>query len=400
MFRRLSFILLALALGAALAGCSSSSATTSSGVVSSTTAAGTTATTAKASTSTTMATTTSETLAPGTVMAQVGNVTITQEAFSARLAQVKAQNPTQVPDKATKPDAYADFERSVLENMVRLELVKQKAGAIDAAVTDADVQNEITQVITQSFGGSGSKLEAALANQKMTLAQYQAGVRDELLMQKAYDVLTKDVPAPSDAQIQAYYDSHQATYYQAETRDVRHILILAAGAASAGSTTPSGSTTTTAAATDADWAAAKTLADKIRAEIAAGADFAQEAAKYSVDTRTKDLGGSLGTIKKGQTVAEFEASAFSLAVGEVSQPVKTSSGYHIIRVDKITPGKQLTLEEAKASVTTAVLNAAKKKVWEDWIAAMKTELNASYREGMQTTTTTTGAETTTTTAGQ
>ena len=80
--------------------------------------------------------------------------------------------------------------------------------------------------------------------------------------------------------------------------------------------------------------------------------------------------------------------------------MKTSSGYHIIRLDKITPGKQLTLEEVKASVATAALNAAKKKVWEDWIAATKTELNVSYLEGMQTTTTTAGASTTTSTTGQ
>jgi parvulin-like peptidyl-prolyl isomerase len=401
LIRRLTFMLLALALGAAIVGCSSSNATTSSGGTSSTTSAGTTTTAAKTSTSTTKATTTSETLAPGTVLAQVGTVAITQESFLARLAQVAAQSPTQVPDKATKPDAYLDFERGVLENMVRLELVKQKAGAINASVTDADVQNQIAQVLTQSFSGSSSKLEAALANQKMTLAQYQAGVRDQLLMQKAYDAVTKDVPAPSDAEIQAYYDAHQTTYFQAETRDVRHILILATGAASAGTkTTSSGSTTTTAAPTDADWAAAKALADKVRAEIAAGADFSQEAAKYSADTRSKDLGGSLGTIKKGQTLAEFEASAFSLAVGDLSQPVKTTSGYHIIRVDKIMPGKQLTLEEVKAAVTTAASSAAKKKAWEDWITTMKTELKTSYHEGMQTTTTTAGASTTTSTTGQ
>ena len=231
----------------------------------------------------------------------------------------------------------------------------------------------------------------------MTLSQFQATVREQLIMQKAYAMVTKDVSTPSAAEIEAYYDSHLSDYYRAETRDVRHILIRAAGAASSGSTTTSSGTTATSVPGEADWAAAKALAEKIRAEIAAGADFAQQAAKYSADARTKDLGGSVGTIKKGQTPVDFVESAFSLTVGEVSQPVKLSTGYDLIRVDKITPAKQLTLEEAKASVTTTVLNAAKKKAWEDWLAATKTELKTSYLEGMQTTTTTTKGTTTSTT---
>jgi foldase protein PrsA len=399
LIRRLSFMLLALALGVVLAGCTSASVDTSNGGASSTTSAATTgtttATTTKTPTSTAKSTTTSETLSPGTVLAQVGSVAVTQELFAARLAQVVIQNPTQVPNKATKSDAYKDFERSVLESMVRLELVKQKAGALNVTVTDADVQNYIEQLLQKTYNGSQAKLEAALAGQKMTLAQYQTSVRNLLLLQKTYEQTTKDVPAPTDAAIKTYFDAHQTDYYQVETRDLRYILIKAAGAAAGSKTTPSGSTTTTAAPTEADWSAAKARAESISAEIAAGADFAQQAAKYSDDTGTKDLGGSIGTIKKGQAIAEFDAAAFSLGVEEISQPVKTSIGYNIIRVDKITPGRQLTLEEAKASVTTAVLNVAKMKTWEDWIAAGKTELSVSYREGMQTTTTTAGAQTTT-----
>jgi parvulin-like peptidyl-prolyl isomerase len=390
-------MLLVLVLGAVfLAGCSSTATTAANPSTAATTAAPTTTTT-KAPTSTSAATTTSETLAPDTVMAQVGSVVITQKMFTAKLAQVKAQSPTQVPDKTTKPDAYKDFERSVLENMVRLEIVRQVAGTINVSVSDADVQNQIQQVVAQSFSGSQAKLEAALANQKMTLAAYQAGVRDQLLVQRAYDEITKSVAAPTDAELQAYYDSHLSTYYQAETRDVRHILILAAGAASGATTPSSGSTTTTAAPSEADWAAAKALADKIRAEIEAGADFATEATTYSSDANSKNLGGSIGTIKKGQAVAELDAAIFSLSLNEVSQPVKTSTGYHVIRVDKITPGTQLTLEESKTAVTTAVLNAAKKKAWEDWTASMKVQLGTTYREGMQTTTTTTGSAQSTTT---
>ncbi len=74
-------------------------------------------------------------------------------------------------------------------------------------------------------------------------------------------------------------------------------------------------------------------AKELRAKIVAGADFAQLAKENSLDTGSKDQGGMLGYFVKGQMVPEFEAAAFKMAKGEVSEPVKTSFGWHIIKVE-------------------------------------------------------------------
>jgi hypothetical protein len=135
----------------------------------------------------------------------------------------------------------------------------------------------------------------------------------------------------------------------------------------------------------------------------AGLGFAEAAAKYSTDPGTKDAGGDLGTVAKGEMVAAFDEAVFSLPVNEMSQPIKTEYGYHIIEVTAIIPAKQLTLDEVKAEITSTLVSDAQAKAWQDWMTAAKAELKVTYKEGMELTTTTTGApadaSTTPTTAG-
>jgi peptidyl-prolyl cis-trans isomerase D len=88
------------------------------------------------------------------------------------------------------------------------------------------------------------------------------------------------------------------------------------------------------AATAADSAAALQKAQRLRQEIAGGADFAAVARRESADPGSKERGGELGTFGRGQMVPAFEEAAFSLPVGEVSEPILTPFGYHLIQVQE------------------------------------------------------------------
>ena len=129
----------------------------------------------------------------------------------------------------------------------------------------------------------------------------------------------------------------------------------------------------------------------------AGADWKTEAAKYSDDTGTKDSGGDLGSITKGEMVAEFDTAAFSLAKGEISQPVKSVYGYHIIQVESIAPAKQSTVDEVKSDIVSTLLGNKKDAMWQDWVTKMKAADKVVILSGMETTTTTAPAQTSTTT---
>jgi parvulin-like peptidyl-prolyl isomerase len=101
----------------------------------------------------------------------------------------------------------------------------------------------------------------------------------------------------------------------------------------------------------------------VRQRLVKGEDFAKLAAEVSTDTGTKSKGGDLGWFGKGAMVAEFEAAAFSLKVGEISQPVKSQFGYHVIQV----------LAHANVPLDASGYDQARQKVFSDWLTKAREE---------------------------
>ena len=150
----------------------------------------------------------------------------------------------------------------------------------------------------------------------LTEAQVRQLYETTVLRQKLSDQITADVPHVED-QVWA-----------------RHILV-------------------------ADEATAK----KVRQLLQEGQDFAQVAAQYSTDTATKDNGGDLGWFGKGKMVPEFEAAAFSLKVGEISQPIKSQFGFHIIQV----------LAHEERPLDASAYTQAKQTAFSDWLTQARTQ---------------------------
>ncbi len=106
-------------------------------------------------------------------------------------------------------------------------------------------------------------------------------------------------------------------------------------------------------------------AETIRQQLVNGADFATLAAKYSTDTGTKDKGGDLGWFGKGVMVQEFEQAAFSLKVGEISQPVKSQFGYHIIQV----------LAHETVPLDASAYSQAQQTAFNNWLTGLRKTYN-------------------------
>lgn len=161
----------------------------------------------------------------------------------------------------------------------------------------------------------------------------------------------------SDSDLQQYYLKHKKEYRIPERVKARHILIRVPEKADS----------------KAQKAALK-KAEDLRRKLLAGADFSELARKYSEDPGTRDKGGDLGFFSRGQMVPEFEEVVFKLKVGEISPPIKTRFGYHLVRVEAKIPSREQTYEEVKDRVRQDLLEAKKAQRME----ALMAELRRKY----------------------
>lgn len=135
-----------------------------------------------------------------------------------------------------------------------------------------------------------------------------------------------------DYELEEYHQSHPEEFEQPKTVEARHILIKVAADADAEAV-----------------AQAQAKADEVYKKAKEGADFAELAKKES-EGPTKDKGGYLGTFKKDAMVKPFADKAFAMQPGEISEPVRTRFGWHVIKVEKVNEASVRTFEEAKIEI--------------------------------------------------
>lgn len=168
-----------------------------------------------------------------------------------------------------------------------------------------------------------------------------------------------------EALLKAYYEAHKSEYEQIHAR---HILIRMQG--SLVNLAPGQKELT-----DAE-ALARAL--EIRQKILQGADFADLARTDSDDMGSSSKGGDLGFLKRGQTVPSFEDAAFALPTGQLSQPVKTPYGYHLIKVEERKPTR--TFEELRPEIERTLGNEASRKFVEDLKAKTKVAIDPDFSQ--------------------
>ncbi|MDA0205519.1 MAG: peptidyl-prolyl cis-trans isomerase [Acidobacteria bacterium] len=237
-------------------------------------------------------------------------------------------------------------------------------------MVDLTIQGRLQSMVTDSVVVTEPELRRAFAEQNEQ-ARIQYALVDTTPFRSVVDA--------SDANVTEYFNNNRFRYQTEETRSVVHVSFVAP-AASAGTQisdaeirnfydqnryrfeTPDRvhpshilfltiNPDTGAALTDAEKAAKQTLANEVLAKVKAGEDFAALATQYSEDPGTKEEGGDLGFVARGQMgTAAFEDPTFALQPGEVTDVVETEFGFHIIKMNERESAVRRPLEEVREEI--------------------------------------------------
>jgi foldase protein PrsA len=302
-------------------------------------------------------------------VANVDGTEISKAELDKLIEQAKRGYKSQNQDfpKAGTPE-YQSVQQQYLAYLVELAEFRQAADGLDVHVSKADIDKVENQTIKDKFDGKRAEYEKALKKAGFTSGDYRDNaLAVSALTQKIFDVVTKDVEV-TDPEVFQYYTANQSQYGTPESRDVRHILIAVKDKDG-----------------NVDYAASKAKADGVYAQLKAGADFAKLAKEDSADPGSKDTGGKL-TISRGQTVPEFDKVSFELATGELSKPVKTTYGYHVIEaVSDVRKATTTPLATVRASIRATLLQQKRNAEMQKWVEDLKKNYDGkvSYAAGYE-----------------
>jgi len=218
----------------------------------------------------------------------------------------------------------------ITNKVIELEAVKKKI-----TVSDKVIQAELDD-LQNSYGGKEA-FEAALESNAMTLQDAKDNIKTYLTTTKLIEP-TIDI---TEKELKTYFKENKDNFSQEEQVQASHILVED-----------------------------KETAKEVEKKIKKGEDFAELASEYSTDTASASNGGNLDYFGKGVMDESFEKAAFSMKADEISDPIKTDYGYHIIKVTGKKAAKEATFENSKDDVKTALMNEKINANYSTWLSSL------------------------------
>ena len=245
--------------------------------------------------------------------------------------------------KAQCKQEYEGLRDQVLQFLISAEWIQGEASQNDVKVTDAEVKKQFDTTKKQSFPKEAD-FQNFLKSSGMSMEDLLFRVKLDTLSNKLREKITKGKDKVTPAQITEYYNKNKARFAQPERRDLR--IVLTKG---------------------------KATADKARAEIAGGASFKTVAKKYSIDQASKNQGGVLLAVAKGQQEKALDEAVFKAKKGELVGPIKTQFGYYVFKVQKVTAASQQTQKQATETIKQLLASQNQQKALDDFVKDFREE---------------------------
>lgn len=285
------------------------------------------------------------------VLIKVNNKKLTRQEFNEKMEPQIAYyelytGQTGYLSKPENAETLKKYQENILDSIADEMLQLQKAAELKLVPTEEELNKEVDKTIKEQMEAAGGeeKFNKQLETMKYTMDDFKEIIKTQTIISKLYDHVVKDV-AVTDDEISKYYDENKSKFTtKPNVMNLSHIVV-----------------------------ATEDEAKKIKAEYDAGKSFEELAKQYGTDG-TKDKGGLLGDVEyNAQNYDQaFLAGARKVPEGKVSNPVKSSFGWHLIKVNKITEYPVKPLAEVKDEIKSTLLDQKKSEKYQtqlnDWKA--------------------------------
>jgi foldase protein PrsA len=250
-------------------------------------------------------------------------------AYTACIAHLKETEPKPTKGQQPKTEAqlksqcaqqYKALQQQVLGFLISSDWVLGEADELGVHVTDKEVVKHFNQLKKQQFPKE-AEFQKFLATTGESIPDLLLRVKLSMLSTKIQEKITKAKKTVSEAEVAKYYNEHKSQYGQPERRDLRVVLTKA----------------------EAD-------AKKAKSEIESGKSFASVAKSKSIDPTSKNTGGELPGVVKGEEQKALSEAVFAAKQGALSGPVKTPFGYYVFEVKAIHAPTQQSLAQVKSTI--------------------------------------------------
>ena len=263
------------------------------------------------------------------IVLRVGDRIITTTQYAKRLRDGYTEiEQTSTPDQIAAKKA--EFKKALTDELINELLIKDRADRIGVTVTEAEIK-EATNRLKEQYGITTDKqFDESLQKSGLTRADMEARLRETLVSNKVFSRELRSREELTDRELRERYDREKEHYRLPERAHLREIVVIRPETAAA-----------------AEKAGAK--ADDIAKQARSGGDFAKLAQTFS-DSGSKDKGGDLGEVARGELLPELDKAVFNSPAGTIIGPLSTASGWHIIKVESRLPSEVPAFESLKEKI--------------------------------------------------
>ncbi len=284
------------------------------------------------------------------IVVRVGDRIVTRTQYVKRLSEGYNEIEQTTP-KSEWATRKADFKKNLIDEIVAELLIKDRADRLNITVTSEEVKDSVARVKNQYGIKSDQEFEESLQKSGMNRAEMESRMRDTILSNKLFARELRPREDLTDKELRERYDREKERYRLPERAHLREIVILR----------PENLMQV---------GVARQHAEELAKQARDGADFAL-LAKTASEAATKDKGGDLGEVARGELLPELDKAVFNATAGQVIGPIEAKTAWHILKVEQRLPSEVPAFETLKEKLRKDVSEEAWQRDYKAYIERLR-----------------------------